>query len=71
MAVRSLLVASLVALASTAQAHPGHGAGGGSWSLGHLLGDPLHVGFALVVLVGTAGLLRARRRAGRVRIPRG
>lgn len=70
MTLRSLLVALPAALATAAQAHPGHGVDGGSWSLGHLLGDPLHVAFGLMALVGTGALVRARRRAGRARMPR-
>jgi hypothetical protein len=70
MAAARLLAALPFAFAFAAQAHPGHGVAGGSWSLAHLLGDPLHVGFALAVGLGLAGLAMARRRT-RARVRRG
>jgi hypothetical protein len=50
--------------AAAAGAHPGHGAGGGSHSWLHYLGEPAHVALPLLVAVAFAlGLRRARRRA--------
>lgn len=57
--------------ASAAGAHPGHGVEGGSWSLVHFLSDPLHLGFALAVVLGLAGLRGLRRTSQPSRARRG
>ena len=58
------LIAGL--LSSPARAHPGHGVGGGDWSLVHYLTEPDHLaaalGLALLVAASFAGqAIRARR----------
>ncbi len=60
---------SCLALASSAAAHPGHGRGGGDFSAMHYLGEPMHLQFAVPVLVLVAlfgahavRMLRSRRR---------
>jgi hydrogenase/urease accessory protein HupE len=60
----SLLIAGL--LSSPSWAHPGHGVGGGDWSLVHYLTEPDHLaaalGLALLVAASFAGrAIRARR----------
>jgi|HubBroStandDraft_6_1064221.scaffolds.fasta_scaffold152337_2 hydrogenase/urease accessory protein HupE len=60
----SLLIAGL--LSSPSWAHPGHGVGGGDWSLAHYLTEPDHIaaalGLALLVAAFFAGrAIRARR----------
>ena len=66
MAIQScrLLIAGL--LSSSSWAHPGHGVGGGDWSLVHFLTEPDHlaaaVRLALLVAASFAGrAIRARR----------
>jgi hypothetical protein len=63
----SLVVASLVP--ATAWAHPGHGVGGGDWSVHHYATEPVHLLSVLaLVLVGAAPLLlREGLRAYRAR----
>ena len=60
----SLLLAGL--LPSPSWAHPGHGVGGGDWSVLHYLTEPAHLvgalGLALLVAGSFAGrVIRARR----------
>ena len=61
----SSTIALAIAVASVANAHPGHGQDGGSFSAMHYLTEPLHVFGAFILFVGlVAGgwLLRRRRR---------
>jgi hypothetical protein len=60
----SFLIAALVS--SPACAHPGHGVGGGDWSLSHYLTEPDHLVVALVFVVIVVAsyvrrVIRARR----------
>ena len=59
----SFLIAGLIS--SPSWAHPGHGVGGGDWSLVHYLTEPDHLvpalGLALVVAGSSWPAIRARR----------
>ena len=58
----SLMAAVLVP--ATAWAHPGHGAGGGDWSVLHYVSEPDHLLSAVALVVVVAGpLLRGAIRA--------
>ena len=65
----SLLLAGFIS--SPARAHPGHGVGGGDWSMLHYLTEPDHLVTALGLALLFAGALAWRairaRRARRVR----
>ena len=60
------LMSALLAPA-TAWAHPGHGVGGGDWSLRHYLTEPEHVLPALALFLAVVMAWRLLR--GRVRGP--
>lgn len=59
-------LAIVATLAQVAQAHPGHGLDGGSFSLTHYLSSPLHwLGMLALTLMAAAGVslvMRALRR---------
>ena len=57
--------ALLFALASTASAHPGHGADGGSFQMTHYLTEPFHLGMLFLLATAVVGgwLVTKRRRA--------
>ena len=56
----SLLMLGLTA--ANANAHPGHGIGGGSHDLLHYVTEPQHLGLlALLALVTTLGIMALRR----------
>ena len=59
----SLMAAVLVP--ATAWAHPGHGVGGGDWSLRHYLTEPEHVLPALALFIAVAVAWRFLRGANR------
>ncbi len=59
MLVRSLVFLAVLALASVASAHPGHGTAGASW-LAHWL-EPVHV--APLLALGALAVVSLRRRA--------
>ena len=61
----SLTIVLAIAVTTAANAHPGHGQDGSSFSGSHYLTEPLHVFGAFILFVGfVAGgwLLRRRRR---------
>ena len=64
---RSLVLGTAPALllAVQAAAHPGHGAGGGSFGLAHHLTEPLHAVTTLLCVVAVAGALVWARRTRR------
>jgi len=59
-----VIFASVLALASQAAAHPGHGLGGGSAHALHYLTDPMHVAPIAAGVLALALAVRARRSAG-------
>ena len=40
-----------------AEAHPGHGTGGGGYALSHYLTDPLHIGVGAALVAAVVGVL--------------
>ena len=60
---RPCILVAAVLVPATAWAHPGHGAGGGDWSVRHYLTEPDHLLGGLVVALVVAGvfLLRTHR----------
>ena len=56
---------ALLALASPALAHPGHGLGGGSTSWLHYLTEPVHVAPWVLLALGASSFVRGRRGVGR------
>jgi len=59
------MTAILLVAVPAAEAHPGHGAGGGSWSLQHFGSEPLHLGAAAAMVTLAAVVLAWRWRQGR------
>jgi hypothetical protein len=59
-----------VGSAAEAVAHPGHGVGGGSWSLLHYLTEPAHWLLALLGLLAVTLFFRAARAARFLPSPR-
>lgn len=53
---KTSLVLALLALPAAAAAHPGHGFGGGSYSLLHYLTEPVH-GLSGLLGIAAVGLL--------------
>jgi len=61
---------ALAMLAGSAQAHPGHGSDGGSFSLVHYLTDPTHIVIGALILLGLAVILaKVRGKSTRARLP--
>ena len=56
---------ALLAFASPAAAHPGHGLGGGSTSWLHYLTEPVHVAPWALLALGALSFVRGRRSVGR------
>lgn len=54
-----------IVLAGPAIAHPGHGQGGGSFSLNHHLGEPTHLVESLLLLAGVVAAVWLARQRGR------
>ena len=59
------LTGLLLAAAAVAEAHPGHGVDGGSWSLPHYASEPVHLGTAAALATIAAAALAWRWRQGR------
>jgi len=60
---------ALAAIVRTAQAHPGHGEGGGSFGFTHYLSEPVHIGIGVLIVLAVASVLMAARKAARSRFP--
>jgi hypothetical protein len=58
------VVGVVVGLVGTAEAHPGHGVGGGTDTFHHYFSEPLHAVALMGLLVFAAGVLAWRHRAG-------
>ena len=56
-----------IGTASAASAHPGHGQGGGSFSVAHYLTEPTHVFGVLIPLAGIVAACWLLKRRGRSR----
>ena len=59
------MTALVLAAARVAEAHPGHGAGGGSWTVQHYASEPLHLGAAATMVALAAAVLVWRWQDGR------
>jgi hypothetical protein len=69
----AVVAITALTVSSPASAHPGHGLGGGSYSLLHYVTEPLHLlgGLAVVAaFVLGAALLRIARTRAHVRVER-
>jgi hypothetical protein len=59
------MTALVLAVAARAEAHPGHGAEGGAWTVQHYASEPLHLGTAAVMAAVAAAVVAWRVRDGR------
>ncbi len=61
----AIATSAVLTIAKGAEAHPGHGTGGGGYALSHYLTDPLHIGIEAAALVAAliSVLLWFRRRS--------
>jgi hypothetical protein len=69
----AVVAITALTVSSPASAHPGHGLGGGSYSLLHYVTEPLHLLGGLVVVAAFASgaaLLRGRRSTRAARLER-